>query len=162
MIISLIGMSGSGKTYWSQKLAGQGFLHICCDDLIEEKLASELKKQGYSGISGVAQWLGQPYEPQFKRNQNIYLAREKQVMQEILSRLEKERIDNIVVDTTGSVIYTGDDIYKKLKKYTVIVYLKIPEPLHKKMFEQYMEDPKPIIWGDIFYKRKNETNEQAL
>ena len=38
MKISIVGMSGSGKTYWSKKLESEGFKRFCCDDLIEEKL----------------------------------------------------------------------------------------------------------------------------
>ncbi|MDA2921939.1 hypothetical protein MYX07_01595 [Patescibacteria group bacterium AH-259-L07] len=80
MILSLTGMSGSGKTYWSQKLTDHGFSRICCDDLIEEKLAPELVKLGYSGIADVAAWLGQPYEPKFKENEAQYLKFEKQIL----------------------------------------------------------------------------------
>ncbi|MDA2935730.1 hypothetical protein MYX06_00715 [Patescibacteria group bacterium AH-259-L05] len=162
MIISLIGMSGSGKTYWSQKLADQRFYNICCDDLIEEKLAPELNKLGYSGISDVAQWLGQPYDAQFRRNQSMYLEHEKQVTHEILSKIKKEDIGNVVIDTTGSVIYMGRHIMKQLKKYTTVVYLKIPFSLQEEMFKLYFNDPKPVIWKNSFKKKKNETNEQSL
>jgi len=34
MKLSLIAMSGSGKSYWSAKLAKRGFRHFDCDQMI--------------------------------------------------------------------------------------------------------------------------------
>jgi len=157
MKLTLIGMSGSGKTYWSKRLAERGFRHICCDDLIEEKLAPELARFGYSGIGDVAKWLGEPYEPQFERNQAKYLAFEKEVMQDILRWLENSA-DNLVIDTTGSVIYTGEEICSALKKYSTAIYIKVPKSIEKKMIEQYFKDPKPVLWGDMFRQISNKSD----
>lgn len=175
MIISLVGMSGSGKTYWSKKLTDQGFSHICCDDLIEYKLVKELVELGYSGIKGVAQWLGQPYEQQFHKNQEKFMQSETEVMNEIFGQIKsgifghrvskkskKSKNKNVVIDTGGSVIYTGKHIMKQLKKCTTIVYLKMPQFLQEKMFKLYLDDPKPVIWKNSFKKYKGESNEQAL
>ena len=52
--LALIGMSGSGKTFWANKLAECGYHLISCDDRIELKLAAELSAAGYRGIGGVA------------------------------------------------------------------------------------------------------------
>ena len=166
MIISLIGMSGSGKTYWSKKLAQNGFTRICVDDLIENKLFSNLLKMGYQGIAGVAKWMGQPYEPKFKENQSYYLKAEKQIMQKILSQIKSNSFGyrvakNIVIDTTGSVIYLGSGIGLALKKYTTVVYLKIAKSEQDEMFKQYLKDPKPVIWGASCRKSKGERNEAA-
>ena len=38
LVLSFIGMSNIGKTYWSKKLQGVGFKHIDCDDLIEKNV----------------------------------------------------------------------------------------------------------------------------
>lgn len=160
MIISLIGMSGSGKSYWSKQLEKVGFKRICCDDLIEEKLSEELKKLGYSGIADVSKWMGQPYEPQFKKTSSQYLAYENLVMEEIYSFLEENK--KIVVDTTGSVIYTNAKTLENLKKLTKIIYLKVPESVEKEMFNLYITDPKPVVWGNSFNKKSAETNLNAL
>lgn len=164
MIISLIGMSGSGKTYWSQKLADQGFLYIGCDDLIEQKLEPELKKLGYSGIRDVSQWLGQPYDQQFRKNQEKYIQFEIEIVNEIFDKIKNLLFshDNIVIDTTGSLIYTGDKICFQLQKYTTVVYLQVPYYMRSFMLNQYIDDPKPVIWKDKFNKQKSETNKQAL
>jgi len=30
--LALVGMSGAGKTFWTKKLAAEGWTAICCDD----------------------------------------------------------------------------------------------------------------------------------
>jgi dephospho-CoA kinase len=59
--LSLIGMSGAGKSHWAQKLAAAGFRVISIDDRIEEKLAPELgggrlprhwRSRGMDGMAG--------------------------------------------------------------------------------------------------------------
>src|SRR5258706_6711991 len=119
MKISLIGMSGSGKTYWSEKLAQKGFTIFCCDALIEKKLGVELTSLGYNGIEDVAKWMGQPFSAQYKQTSKRYLQFEQEVMEEFLQFLEKTKDDeNIVIDTTGSVIYLDKNIIKKLSQLT--------------------------------------------
>ena len=44
--LALVGMSGAGKSFWTKKLATEGWTTISCDDLIEEKLASRLRRAG--------------------------------------------------------------------------------------------------------------------
>jgi len=68
-IISLIGMSGSGKTYWSKKMAGKGFKHICCDDLISKELTLYSAKKNLKSIDKVAEWLGQPYKTNYAKKE---------------------------------------------------------------------------------------------
>ncbi len=160
LVISLIGMSNMGKTYWSKKLASIGFVHINCDDLIEQKLDKELKKYGYKGIKDVSRWMGQPYEKRFKRNQAIYLSLEKEIMKKILGSLEKDK--NIIIDTTGSVIYTGNEIYKKLRKSSLVVYIKASQKMQGEMFQNYIKNPKPVVFGRVFKKDKKESNFDAL
>ena len=161
--IALIGMSGAGKSYWAQQLARFGYAHICCDDLIEKKLASLLKKHGYKGIQDVSRWLGQPYESQYNANQSHYLRCERSVIRKIIGLIQKRKLDcRTVIDTTGSVIYVDPALCNLLKKYTRVVYLYTPAKVRKEMFEQYLRDPKPVLWGNMFEKRNNENNRSAL
>lgn len=162
MKLSLIGMSGSGKTYWSKKLEKAGYLRICCDDLIEERLSDELVKLGYKGIQDVARWMGQPYEERYKQSSKKYLNLETEIMKNVLETLKTLRKENIVVDTTGSVIYAGQAILTALRKLTTIAYLNVPESVKEEMFEIFLKDPKPIFWGKSFQKNNKESNLQAL
>lgn len=163
MKISLIGMSGSGKSHWSRKFEAEGFRRFCVDDLIEEKLEKELKKLGYSGINDVARWMGQPYDIQYPQTSERYLTFEKEIMRSILSSLENHHPDeNIIIDTTGSVIYTGEDVLQNLSRLTKIIYLQTPDSVIEKMYQLYIQDPKPVIWGNIFHKKPEESNLDAL
>jgi len=163
LVLSLTGMSNTGKTYWSKKLAKFDFKHFNCDDLIEIKLASKLKKLGYSGINDVSRWMGQPYDKRYKKNQQKYLNSEKTVMKDVFSEIKnKKQSNNIVIDTTGSVVHCGGNIYRELKKQTIVVYLETTDIMRKEMFNRYIKDPKPVIFGRTFIVRKGETNKQAL
>lgn len=164
MRITLIGMSGAGKTHWSKKLVKKGFMHLCCDSLVEEKLDKELKPLGFSGIKDVARWMGQPYDKQYPETSEKYLSLEKEVMRELIKGLKANifRKKNIVIDTTGSVIYTGKMIMDALSELTKVVYLDTCESAVKKMHELYLKDPKPVFWGKAFKKKNSEDDKDAL
>ena len=164
MRLSLVGMSGSGKSSWSGKLSRSGFRRICCDELIAAKLGDELGPMGDS-IDAVGRWMGFPFELHYKEREALYLACEMEVMAQILGKLDKAADDPdqaIVVDTTGSVIYTGERMLSKLRECTTVVHLSTPLEIQKMMLEAYMKKPRPILWRDLFSKRPEETNEQAL
>ncbi len=162
MIFSLIGMSGTGKSYWSKKLAQQGFIRFGCDDLIEEKLGQELKTLGYKGIQDVAKWMGQPYDIQYPQTSKRYLQLEIAVMHEIFEKIMNIKNKDVVIDTTGSVIYTGTTTIEELKKLTKVVYLETPKTVQHDMYLEYIQNPKPVIWGNMFVKEDTQTNAKAL
>lgn len=166
MVITFIGLSGCGKSYLSERLAEErGFKNICCDDLIETKLTDFLKAGGYENIEGVAKWMGHPYEPNFDKNQKLYLEKEKEVMQEVLASLGDDGWglqQDFVIDTTGSVIYLDEEFLKGLKQRSRIIYLGIPDSELEFMFKQYLEQPKPVIWNDLYKPLPGEDNLSAL
>jgi shikimate kinase len=164
MRLSLIGMAGSGKSYWSTRLAAHGFLRFCCDDLIAEKLAPELTGPD-NGTLSMGEWMGFPYEPRYKDHESRYLASEGDVMIEIIEYLDNMKDcpeGNIVVDTTGSVIYTVEETLERLRRYTTIVYLSIPPQVREQLLEAYLTNPHPMVWRDAFHQEPHETNEEAL
>src|SRR5215470_14578427 len=114
--LALIGMSGAGKTFWTRQIAETGVPAISCDDVIEEKLASRLQAGGYAGINGVAAWMGWPDSTTYAEREAQYLAEEIAALDEILSGLEKGPYRSLVLDTTGSVIYTGNHLLMRLRK----------------------------------------------
>ncbi len=163
MILSLIGMSGSGKTHWSRTLSAHGFPRISCDDRVEERLISgSLLSREEGGIAGVARWMGQPYEPGYDERQAAYLDAEARVMKEILDALERDKPRDLVIDTTGSVVYLGDEICRRLQASTVVVYLETSPQEIEEMLARYLEDPKPVVWGESFRRREQETDRDAL
>jgi shikimate kinase len=164
MRISLIGMAGAGKSYWSKKLAQHSFRRFCCDDLIAAKLALD-----FTGSNGttleMGAWMGFPYEQHYRKHESTYLTYEIEVVIEILEYLEyhnRTAGENIVVDTTGSVIYTGEDILQKLCHYTRVIYLSTPPEVQEQLLNAYISNPHPMLWRDWFTKKPGETNQEAL
>jgi shikimate kinase len=164
MRIALVGMSGSGKSFWSKRLTRSRFRCFCCDDLIAAKLFPEARKRDGS-IAAVGRWMGFPFEPAYKEREAAYLACETAVMIELLQgldNLEGDLQEKIVIDTTGSVIYTGAETLAKLRRLTTIVHLATPLEIQQRKLEAYVKQPRPILWRDLFVKRPEETNAQAM
>lgn len=161
LVLSFIGMSNIGKTYWSERLSKFGFKHFNCDDLIEKKLSFELDALGYSGINDVSLWMGQPYEKKFEENQQKYLNFEKEAIENIFAELKNTK-QNVVIDTTGSLVHLNEKICLELKERSLIVYIKATDSMREKMFERYIEDPKPVVFGDIFSPQEGESGEKTL
>jgi len=164
MRLSLIGMSGSGKSYWALKLARHGFKRFCCDELIAARLAPQLRKADGT-IASLGEWMGFPYESHYEEREAKYLACEIEVVSHILEHLERpESIadENLVIDTTGSVIYTGKNILEGLRKHTTVVRIATPPEVRGKMLKAYVANQRPVLWGGLYSIRPNETNEEAL
>lgn len=159
--ISLIGMSNVGKSYWREQLSAIGLTPFCCDDRIEQKLKTYLREGGFRGIEDVARWMGQPYESQFSKNQALYLAQETLVMEEAVRELKKGG-QRLVIDTTGSVIYTGEAVLAALRELSTIVLIDASESLQAELYRQYVAHPKPVIWKEAYKPIEGETPEDAL
>ena len=164
MRLSLIGMSGSGKSSWSIKLSESGFKRFCCDDMITEKLARDLTRPDGT-VMQLGEWMGFPYEPEYKKRESKYLSCEINVLTEIVESLESSDIpneQNIVVDTTGSVVYAGEALLKRLCECTTVVHLSTPPEAQKQMLTSYLKNKRPVLWRGLFEKKPEETDETAL
>jgi shikimate kinase len=155
-------MSGAGKSHWSQKLAGAGFRVIGIDDRIEEKLAPELAAGKYQGIGGVAAWMGWPDEPTYRKREKKYLGHEVKSMGEALDEIQAASEEGTILDTTGSVVYTGEEICRRMQSLTTVVYLEASPEEEKLLIERYLSDPKPVLWGDQFTQRPGESARDAI
>ena len=160
--LSFIGMSGAGKSHWAQKLAAAGFRVISIDDRIERKLAPELAAGGYRGIGGVAAWMGWPDQPTYREHEQKYLAHEIESMNKALDEIEASGNEGILLDTTGSVVYTGEKICRRLRDLTTVVYLAVPPAEEEILMARYLSDPKPVLWGDQFVQEPGESPQDAI
>ncbi len=160
--LSLIGMSGAGKSHWAQKLAGAGFRVISIDDWIEKKLAPELAAGGYRGIGGVAAWMGWPDQPAYRDHEKKYLECEIESMSEALDEIQESGDEGVVLDTTGSVVYTGEEICRRMQNLTTAIYLEASRPEEELLIARYLSDPKPVLWGDQFVQRPGESAQDAI
>ncbi len=160
--LSLIGMSGAGKSHWAQKLAGAGFRVISIDDRIEKKLAPELAAGGYRGIGGVAAWMGWPDQPAYREREKKYLECEVKSMDEALDEIQASGEEGTVLDTTGSVVYTGEEICQRMQSLTTVVYLGASPAEEELLIARYLSDPKPVLWDAQFDQRPGETTHEAI
>jgi shikimate kinase len=106
--------------------------------------------------------MGQPYDERFRKNEARYLQCEIEVLEEILFKPAGFFPERTVLDTTGSVIYTGEELTKKLSHFGKVVYLEVTPAVLTEMFQKYINDPKPVIWGNSFSMAKDEPPKDAL
>jgi len=155
--LALVGMSGAGKSYWTERLAGEKIPAISCDDQIEKRLAHRLQEGGFRGINGVAAWMGWPDSPTYAEREAQYLSEEIASLDEVLTCLDKDPQRALVLDTTGSVIYTGNNLLFRLRKVTTVVYLAASNEEQQLLIQRYLKDPKPVLWRGAFQPRTGET-----
>lgn len=160
--LALIGMSGAGKTFWSRQLASAELPAISCDDKIEERLASRLAAGGYSGINGVAAWMGWPDSPTYAERESQYLSDEIAVLEEALDDLARVPEKSLVLDTTGSVIYTGNHLLLRLRKLMTVVHLAASLQEQQLLIERYLNDPKPVLWRGAFQAKPGEAPRETV
>src|SRR5690242_9893483 len=161
MRLALIGMSGSGKTFWTKKLAENGTPAFFCDDKIEQRLAPRLGG-AYSGINGVAAWMGWPDSATYAEREAEYLAEEIHTLDEVLQELEEKPAAALVLDTTGSVIYAGNHLLMRLRRQMTIVYLAATAKEQQLLIERYLSEPKPVLWRGAFQAKQGETPRETV
>lgn len=160
--VALVGMSGVGKTFWTRRLAAAGWPTICCDDLIEQRLWPHLAAGGFSGINGVARWMGWPDGTTYAEREAAYLAAEIAALEQVLSGLEQNPGRELVLDTTGSVIYAGNHLLLRLRRLMTVVYLAASVTEQQLLIDRYLSDPKPVLWHGAFQPKPGETSRQTI
>ena len=160
--LALIGMSGAGKTFWTKKLAAAEYPAVSCDERIEQKLAARLAAGGFTGINGVAAWMGWPDSATYPERESEYLAEEIHTLDEILTEIEKRPEKSLVLDTTGSVIHTGNNLLMRLRRQMTIVHLAASTEEQQLLIERYLNDPKPVLWRGAFQPKSGETPRETV
>jgi shikimate kinase len=155
-------MSGAGKSHWAKNLSALGYPTVCCDEQIEARLAPVLEQGGYSGIHGVAAWMGWPNSPTYLERESRYLTEEIAVLDEVLSGLEKDPERSLVLDTTGSVIATGNHTLRRLRRQMTVIYLAASNDELQILIQRYLHEPKPVLWQGAFRPNSGETPQQTV
>ena len=157
-------MSGCGKSRWSMKLQEIGFKRFSCDDVITRKAQPFLTRHDGT-ILDIGEWIGCPYEYQYKSRESKYLSLEKQALSETIAYLNSKRHfpeKNIGIDTTGSVIYCSHNLLERLRQTTMVIHLSSPPEIQTQMLKRYLANKRPVLWRNLFNKRLNESNEDAI
>ena len=165
MRLALIGMSGCGKSSWSKKLAQINYKRFCCDDMITHCLETVLKDKSNGNIQELGEWMGFPHEQGYAEKEQIYLDYENRVLENIVDYLEKTPTSDdshVVVDTTGSVIYTDEDLLKRLAKEAVIVYFKSPLMYKEELLRKYLKNRRPVLWRGHYTVKEGELPDDTL
>ncbi|HUI51837.1 MAG TPA: hypothetical protein VLX60_08640 [Terriglobales bacterium] len=155
-------MSGAGKTFWARRLASDGYRVISCDDVIEARLARRLAAGGFSGINGVAAWMGWPNNPQYAEREAQYLSEEIATLDETLTSLQRSPEQSLVLDTTGSIIYAGNHHLLRLRKLLTVVYIAASADEQQILIERYLADPKPVLWRGAFQPKPGESARETV
>ncbi len=157
MLITLMGMSGTGKSYWSQKMETAGFKRYGCDEMISDRLINKLGIHPGDDFEMHA-WVGFPYEKTHAERAKLYFETEIEVMQEIVDLLSKtDQQTNVVIDTSGSAIYTPPSLMGKLGELTKMIYLAVTPEMTNMMLNKYLQKPVAVLWNGMFEQREGET-----
>ncbi|HEY0736739.1 MAG TPA: shikimate kinase [Herpetosiphonaceae bacterium] len=163
MILTLMGMSGVGKTVCAAKLAAHGFQVIDCDALIAARLQAIADGSG-SSLEELGRWMGFPYEADFRRREALYLACEQDVLRDVLAQAMASTATetSCVIDTGGSIIYADPALLHSLRQHSTVVYLRVPDTLHPQLLSSYLDCPRPLIWNGLFSQTPDEQLQDAF
>ncbi len=159
--ITLIGMSGVGKTYISQILAKDGWNTMSCDyDIGTKHLSKDLQETldikepiTVENISCLSRFVGQVGDPEydglplqeFLRRQNLYYRAECRSIEEAVQKVNTNA--RILVDSTGSLCEIKDDkLIDALGQQTLFVYLKASEIDQTELISRAEKYPKPLFF----------------
>ena len=164
--ITLIGMSGAGKSYISSQLEGWGWRNYSCDYEIG---ANSLKDELAIGaaftmddIGALSDYLGKlgnidkggfPLD-KFKARQKAYYDAEVKALQ--VMAVSEDR--DFIHDSTGSLCEVEDDaLMQELGEKTLFVYLKTDKEDDKKVLKRARDYPKPLFFPPPFLEEKLST-----
>lgn len=162
MILTLIGMSGAGKSFLAGKCAAHGFAVIDCDAQIAARLGQLVGPVG-STLEEVGAWMGLPHQGGFAEREAAFRACEQQVLADALDHAEHHRQDgrDCVIDTGGSAIYAEAALLERMRQRTTVIYLHTPDAILPQMLSAYLAQPRPVVWNGAFEQRPGEPLEEA-
>lgn len=152
LCLAFIGMSNVGKSHMARKIArAYGFTHIEIDRLIWQAL-------GFQTMTELAQWQGQPYEPDYATRETRIIALEAECLQTALTQTRERTI----IDAPGSIIYVPQDIRNSLKAQCYIVHIKANTQDIERLQADYFNHPKPLAWAGHYKIHPTHTHTQTI
>ncbi len=165
--VTLMGMSGMGKTYMSCQLADWGWRHYSCDYEIATKyLRTELGLEGQEvsmdDIRKLSDFVGQMGDEskgglplgEFRRRQQMYYDSEVKALQNAIKEAQDCRA-NFVNDSTGSICEIEDeDLIADVCRTTLLVYIEASKEEEAEVLQRARDYPKPLFFPAAFFEEK--------
>ncbi len=165
--ITLIGMSGVGKSHTAAKVLGaSGWHNYSCDYLIATKYLAKHLSGGEiteTNIERLADFVGQIGNPakggkalhDFNTYQRLYYNAECAVLRDIVAegikKAEREG-KSFVNDSSGSLCEVEDEsILRQVGTNTLIIYLKATQSDYANVLRRALENPKPLYFPPDFF-----------
>ncbi|MGH1456913.1 MAG: hypothetical protein ACRBDI_09045 [Alphaproteobacteria bacterium] len=156
--ITLLGMSGSGKTHISLMLAKQGWESYSCDYEIGTKYLKDALN-GFGDVTGenisaLSVFLGKVGDAAkggysldlFLERQQAYYDAEHKALSDMSDALANSD-SHFIHDSTGSLCeIMDDDLIGDLGEKTLFVYLKADEDAEQTVLQRAQDYPKPLFF----------------
>lgn len=150
--LAFVGMSNIGKSYTTMRLATRyDFNLIEVDRIIRENL-------GHNDMDAFAKWQGHPYTEGYSERETESIALETRSTRKALGTSMR----NPMIDTTGSVIYTEQDVLDTLRKDYYVIYIEAMNEHLERLKTQYFKQPKPLIWAGHYDKIEDKTKTESI
>lgn len=127
MYLTLIGLPGTGKTYWSKKLEAIGFKRYSVDEIVAQKAG------GKTGTTCDAI--------------------EKQVMHDLLETLREDDHENVVIDMSSNGSALNKDVIRQFKQFSTVICLGSASTFIQHMYTLFLkkaEESELISLSEIF------------
>ena len=147
--VTLLGMSGAGKTHFSQRLAEWGWTHYSNDFEIAKRLGIEVSVDDLSALSTFIGQVGDETKggsplDEFKRRQKMYIDAEMDVLRDMGASISDAPFVN---DSTGSFCEVPDeDLIAQVAEKTKLVYIETDEASHQDVIARAVQYPKPLYF----------------
>ena len=149
--VTLLGMSGAGKTHFSQRLAAWGWTHYSNDYEIAQRLNIDVSVDDLSALSAYVGQVGDVDQGgldlgTFKDRQRAYIEAEMLVLQQMPHGLK------VVNDSTGSFceVY-NDNLIAEVAAKSLLVYIETDEETHAEVIARAVEYPKPLYFPPVLF-----------
>lgn len=153
--VTLMGMSGVGKSYLAELLAGWGWARYGCDAEIGAMLANEAAGQGIGDLAAFLGKLGNLAKgglelSEFRRRQRLYSDAEVESLRAAKQALHSTKRD-FVLDSTGSLCEVEDEaLLADLGGQTLFLYIQTSPEEEAEILRRAEEFPKPLYFPPAF------------
>lgn len=148
--LAFVGMSNIGKSRLAKDLERKGgWTRFDIDKQIGETM-------DLGDLRNMAAYLGFPTSPTYAEREKEFLIKEEEQTLRALEFLDQVDASedyaptNIVLDTTGSVVYLKPSTIRELKKRFLVVHVGTSAKDVDELFETYKNNPKPVVWHGMY------------